>query len=124
MRVAMSAATTMPTSVWSPGNPLPMSWRSVPSSSRSGAADPVGHGGGVGRRLEQVPVDGESVVRVALGLVPHRRPFGYVALEQLALVERLQRRHGGGPGGQYLDQASRTLSGHGTGGAGARRPAD
>ena len=36
IRAAMSAASTMPTSVWSPGKPLPMSWSRVPTSSRSG----------------------------------------------------------------------------------------
>jgi hypothetical protein len=37
-----------------------------------GALHPVGQGGGVGRGLEQVPVHGEPVVGVALGLVAYR----------------------------------------------------
>ena len=40
-----------------------------------GPVDPVGERGGVGRRLPQVPVDGEAVVGVALRAAAHRRPL-------------------------------------------------
>ena len=105
IRAPMSADQVMPTSVWSPGKPLPMSWSRVPDQQQVGPADPVGQGGGIGGGLEEVPVDGEAVVRIALGLVPDRRPLGEVALEQLALVEGLEGGDGRRPGGQDPDQS-------------------
>ena len=109
------ATTVMPTSVWSPGNPLPMSWRRVPSSRRSARSDPVGQRGGDGRRLEEVPVDGEAVVGVALGLVPHRGPLGQVPLEQVPLVQRLEGGDGRGAGGQHPHQRGPQVVGPGLG---------
>ena len=41
-----------------------------------GTADGRGQGGGFGRRLQEVPVDGEAVEGVALGPVAHGRPLG------------------------------------------------
>ena len=55
-----------------------------------GPLDPVGERGGVGRRLPQVPVDGEAVVGVALRAAAHRRPLRQQAHEDAALVERLE----------------------------------
>ena len=81
-----------------------MSCRSVPMSSRSGAVDPVGEGGGVGSGLEQVAVHGEAVVRVALGLVAHRRPLRQVALEQTGAVESLEGGDGRMSGGEHPHQ--------------------
>ena len=104
IRSATSAATTMPTSVWSPGKPLPMSWRRVPTSSKVRPVDPVDEAGGVGTGLEQVAVHGEAVVRVALGLVAHGRPLRQVALEQPAPVESLEGGDGRMPGGEHPHQ--------------------
>jgi hypothetical protein len=46
----------------------------------------------LGHRLEQVPIDGEAVVGVALGQRPDVRPFGQQPLEHTHVVERLERR--------------------------------
>ncbi len=66
-----------------------------------GPVDSVGQCGGVGARLEQVPVHGEAVVRVALRLVADRRPLGQVAVEELAPVERLDGGDGRPATGQH-----------------------
>ena len=55
-----------------------------------GPAHAVGQRGGVGRRLPEVPVDGEAVVGVALRAAAHRRPLGQQPHEDAALVERLE----------------------------------
>ena len=94
----------MPTSVWSPGWPLPMSWRNVPTHQQVGPLDPVDHRGRDRRRLAQVPVDGEAVVGVALRLAAHRGPLGQDAHEQVALVERLDDVDGGRPGHEQLGE--------------------
>ena len=49
------------------GKPLPMSCSQVPTSSRSGRLTRPTRAPAPGRRLAQVPVDGEAVVGVALG---------------------------------------------------------
>ena len=61
-----------------PGKALPDVVEQGSDQQEVGPADPVGQGGGVGGRLQEVPVDGEAVVRISLGLVAHRRPLGEV----------------------------------------------
>src|SRR5664280_1489323 len=68
------------------------------------AVDPVGQGGCVGGRLEEVPVDGVPVVGVSLGLVPDSRPFGEVPLQQAALVQGFEGGDGRGSRGEDPDQ--------------------
>jgi hypothetical protein len=60
--------------------------------------------GGVGGRFPQVPVDGEAVVGVALGLVLHRLPLGQELHQQPVLVERLEHRDGVVAGAQQGDE--------------------
>ena len=61
-----------------------------------------------GRRLsggfEQVPVDGEAVVGVALGLVAHRRPLGQEPDEDAVLVEGLDGGDRRSAGAEHGDQ--------------------
>ncbi len=49
---------------------------------------PIGQAGGIGRRLEQVPVDRIGVIGVALRLVAHGGPLGDEAHEESVLIER------------------------------------
>ena len=69
-----------------------------------GAAHAFGDLGGVRRRLPQMPVDGEPVVGVALGLGPNGRPLGQQAAEQIALVERFERGYRPVPFEQQRDE--------------------
>ena len=75
-----------------------------PDQQQVDPADPVGHGGRVGRGLQEVPIDGEPVVRIPLGLVAHCRPLGHEPLEQATLIERFEGSDGAGPGGQQPHQ--------------------
>ena len=74
IRVAMSARHDHAHLGVVPGVPLADVVEQGAEQQQVDPAHPVGHGGGVGRGLEQVPVDGEAVVRVALGLVADRWP--------------------------------------------------
>ena len=68
---------------------------------------PVGAGdevGGVGGRLDQVPVDGEAVVGVALRLAPHRGPLRQHPLPEPQLVEGLDHGDGAVAGQQQVDE--------------------
>ena len=56
------------------------------------------------RRLEEVPVDREPVVCVALRLRPHGGPFGQETGDQVLLIERLERRDRGPAGQEHPDQ--------------------
>ena len=56
----------MPSSVWSPGSPLPMSCSKRADQQQVRPVDVAGERGRVGRGLDEVPVDREAVVRVAL----------------------------------------------------------
>ena len=47
--------------------------------------DPIGESSRLGCSFQQVPVDGEAVVRVALGSRSNRQPLGQQAGDQLAL---------------------------------------
>ena len=87
MRVAMRRTISMPTVVWSPGKPLPMSWSRAPISSRSGRSTGSVSSDGQRGGLEQMPVDGEGVVGVALRLVPHGGPLGDEPHQEAVLVE-------------------------------------
>ncbi len=71
-----------------------------------GALDPVGERRRVRGGLEQVPVDGVAVVRVALGFVAHGGPLGQVALEQVTPVDRLERGDRRGSRGEHSHQAA------------------
>ena len=109
----------MPTAVWSPGKPLPMSCSSAPTRSRSGRSTvPVRLGGQRGR-LQQVPVDGVGVVGVALGLVAHGGPLGDEPHQQAVLVERLDLVDGGPAEAEQRDErlaGSRAATGRPGGG--------
>ena len=85
-----------------------------------GPFDVPGESGRQCGRLEQVPVDGEAVIRVALWLVAHGGPFGQEAHEQTVLVERLDLVHGGRALGEEVDQGLRVSSVQGSPGAGMR----
>ena len=85
-----------------------------------GPVDLAGVGGGAGRRLAQVPVDGEPVVGVALRPAADRRPLGQQADEQALLVEGLEHRDGGPPG---AEQGHEVGAGLGRPAAGPGRPA-
>ncbi len=100
MRRPISPTIVTPASVWSPGKPLPMSCSRAPTRRRSGRSHRRRQRGGLGGRLEQVPVDGEAVVGVALGPVAHRRPLRDQPDEQAPLVEGLERGDGRGAGGE------------------------
>ena len=55
---------------------------------------PARRHGQVGRfrgRFQEMPIDGEAVVRVVLRAAPHRFPFGKHACDEPVLVERLER---------------------------------
>ena len=69
-----------------------------------GPVDVPGQLGGGGRRLDQVPVDGEPVPRVALRQRPHPVPLGHQPGEQALLVQLLQHRHGGAAAGQQPEE--------------------
>jgi hypothetical protein len=69
-----------------------------------GAVDPIGQRGGVDGRLEQVTVDGEAVVGVALGSRADRRPLGQQPGQEVLLVERLHRGDRRASGTQRPDQ--------------------
>ena len=119
MRVATRPTTSTPVRLWSSPSsgtkPLPRSCSQVPTSRRSGRATRPVQGGRVGRRLAQVPVDGEAVVGVALGPARHRRPLRQQPDQQALLVERLQHRDGGparARGGSTSER--RASSGHGS----------
>ena len=75
-----------------------------------------------GGGLEQVPVDGEAVVGVALRLVAHGRPLGEQPGEQALLVERLEGVDGGRSRPRTRTSAWRVSGGHGSGGGGHGRP--
>ena len=78
-----------------------------------GTLDVPGESGGECGRLEQVPVDGEAVIRVALRLVAHGGPFGQQAHEQAVLVERLDLVDSGRALGQEVDESLARLVGPG-----------
>ena len=90
MRRAMRSARTTPFSVWSPGRPLPRSWRSVPTSSRSGRATSRMSSQAWVDRLQEMAVDGEAVEGVALRPAPHQLPLGQDPAQQPVAVERLE----------------------------------
>ena len=69
-----------------------------------GPLDPSGQAGGERGGLEQVPVDGEAVVGVALGLVAHGGPLGEEAHEESVLVQRLDLVDRGRAEGEQVDQ--------------------
>ena len=102
-------------------SPLPRSCSSAPSTSRSGRLDPVGERGGVGRRLEQMAVDGEAVVRVVLGPGSHRLPLGQNA-RPYARGGRVPRSRGSraAPVSSRPTKSSRASAGQGSERAGAR----
>ena len=64
----------MPLRVWSPGSALAEVVEQGAEQQQVGPIDAVGQRGRVGRRLPQVPVDGEAVVRVALRSAAHGAP--------------------------------------------------
>ena len=55
-------------------------------------------------RLQEVPVDGEAVERVALRPEPHRVPLGQELHQQSVLVEELELRHRGVAAAQQRDE--------------------
>ena len=65
-----------------------------------GPLDRVGELGGQRGRLEEMTVDGEGVVGVALGLVADGRPLGDEPDQQAVLVERLDLVDGGAAQGE------------------------
>ena len=85
-----------------------MSWSSAPTTSRSGRLDAVGERGGVGRGLEQVTVDGEPVVGVALRAAAHGRPLRQQRRPAAPLVECLDHGDGRRP---HRQQSRRTVPG-------------
>ena len=96
IRAAMSAATAMPTSVWSPGNPLPMSWSRVPSRSRSTRWTRWAMVAALAVASRRCRSTVNRWYGLRWGLLRTARPLGQVALEQAPLVERLE----GGDGGR------------------------
>ncbi len=78
-----------------------------------GPFDVLGQSGGQCGGLEQVPVDGEAVVGVALRLVAHGGPFGQEPHEETVLVERLDLVDGGRALGEQVDQGLARLVGPG-----------
>ncbi len=87
--------------------------------------DPIGQLGGECRGLQEVPVDGEGVVGVALGLVAYRGPLGNEAHQQAVLVERLDLVDGGSArarAGRRAPRGSRPTTGRPAGACG--RPGD
>ncbi|MDP9394441.1 MAG: hypothetical protein M3Q27_09420 [Actinomycetota bacterium] len=80
-----------------------------------GAGDPRRHGRRHGDRLEQVPVDGPPVHRVALRLVADQAPFRHQTLEQPGVVERLDDGHGTCPGCQQREELLAGRAGPGLG---------
>ena len=89
MRVAMRSTTSMPTAVWSPGKALADVVQERADEEEVRPIDAVGQLGGERGGLQEVTVDGEGVVGVALRLVAHRRPLRNEAHQQAVLVERL-----------------------------------
>ena len=102
-------------------SPLPRSCSSAPMTSRSGRSTRSAQRRRVRDGLEQVPVDGEAVVRVALRTRAHRLPLGQ---------DRASRCRGGraprspgsraAPASSSPTSSSRASGGHGSGSAGAR----
>lgn len=75
------------------------------------AAQGRSQSGGLGRRLEKVPVDREAVEGVALWVVAHGRPLGKQPGEQAPLVEGLESGDGGRPRGEDPHQGPTQLVG-------------
>ena len=90
MRVATRSTTSIPTFGVVARKPLADVVQERADEEQVGAFHRVGQLSGQRRRFEQVPVDGEGVVGVALGLVADGTPLGYQAAHQAVLVERLE----------------------------------
>ena len=69
----------------------------------------VGQPGGLGDRLEQVPIDGVAVVGVVLGSVADHGPLRKDALPDAALIERFDDADGGGAAGEKVGQQPSSL---------------
>ena len=116
-----------PTTLWSPGQPLPMSCSSAPTQQQVGPVDVAGQLGGGRGGLHQVPVEGEAVPRVVLrqrcapgptpaaagraGRTGPAAPAPGPARRPLASSRRNDQRtsagHGSGSGGQCTASHSR-----------------
>ena len=85
--------------------------------------------GGVGDGLQQVPVDGVGVERIALRQAAHRAPLGQVAAEQPVSLECLHRVHQRLAGPEQADERTQRALGphlagwHTAAGQQAQRPA-
>ena len=64
---------------------------------------------GLDRGLDQMPIDGEPVIRVVLRLAAHRLPLGQHARQQVVLVERLERGDGRRSCRQQIEQRRPSL---------------
>ena len=84
-----SRATTSPETLWSPGQPLPMSCSSAGEQQQVGPRHVAGQRRGVRGALHQVPVHGEPVQRVALRPVAYPLPVRDQRGQQALLVQRL-----------------------------------
>ncbi len=69
-----------------------------------GARHLAGELRGLRGRLEQMPVDGEAVHRIVLGLAAHGVPFGNEAGEQTGVIERLEHLNRGLAGAEHGDE--------------------
>ena len=87
MRVAMRSTTSMPTVGVVAREALADVVQERADEEQVGPLDRVGQLGGQRGGLEEVPVDGEGVVGVALRLVAHGGPLGDQANQQAVLVE-------------------------------------
>jgi hypothetical protein len=114
-----------------PGEPLADVVQERADEEQIGPFDPVGQLGGERRGLQQVPVDGVRVVRVALGLVAHGGPLGNEAHQEPVLVERFDLVDGGTTQPEQGDERLACLvrprvarRGHAVGQAVQRAPGD
>ncbi len=71
------------------GEALPQVVEQGAQDEQVGPAHPIGERRRVGGRFEQVPVDREPVIGVALRLVANRHPLGEDSHDQAELIERL-----------------------------------
>ena len=106
-----------------PGEPLPdVVQERAPRGGGRDARTLAARGAAWAGGLEEVSVDGEAVVGVALGPVAHRSPLGQESDEQPPLVEGLERRDGGGTRWRAPARARSRIAVGPRVGRGARRP--
>ena len=104
MRVATRSTTSMPTVGVVAGEALADVVQQRADQEEVGPLDRVGQPRRQGRGFEQVPVDGEGVVGVALGLVAHGGPLGDQPDQQAVLVEGLELVDGGAARAEQRDE--------------------